>query len=130
MSAGDDFRILPQYQPIAREIGLDAEGVFSHGAIAVWRSIPERENCTLDAELRDGRKIRWHIKRYRSGRATKGAAEAEGRGIELLNSAGIATVPLVGWGKLADGRSFVISEDLKDFRAADKAIEGGFPFDR
>src|SRR5947207_3803 len=124
----DDFRVLPRYQPIVREIGLDGEAMFSHPQIQVWRSIPERENCTLDARLADGREIRWHIKRYRAG--SKNAAEDEVRGIELLNSKKIPTVPLVGWGKLADGRSFVISEDLKDFRAADKAIQSGLPFDR
>lgn len=112
-----------------RQIGLDAEAVFSHPDIQVWRSIPERENCTLDAAL-DGREIRLHIKRYRATRSSKDAAEAEVSGIELLRSHDIPTVPLVGWGKLADGRSFVITEDLKDFRAADKAIAGGLPFDR
>jgi hypothetical protein len=83
----------------------------------------------LDATL-NGRPIRLHIKRYRAGRRSKNAAEAEVAGIELLNTHGIPTAPLVGWGKLADGRSFVISEDLKDFRAADKAIASGLPFDR
>jgi hypothetical protein len=121
------FHVDPRYQPIMREIGLDAEAVFSHPDIQVWRSIPDRENCTLDATL-NGRAIRLHIKRYRVG--SKNAAEAEVAGIELLNSHQIPTVPLVGWGKLADGRSFVISEDLKDFRAADKAIASGLPFDR
>src|SRR5688572_22360427 len=105
----DHFHVDPRYQPLMREIGLDAEAVFSHPDINVWRSIPDRENCTLDATL-DGREIRLHIKRYRAG--SKNAAEAEVSGIQLLNSHQIPTVQLVGWGKLADGRSFVISEDL------------------
>ena len=125
----DHFQVAPRYQPIMREIGLDAEAVFSHPQIKVWRSIPERENCTLDAML-DGREIRLHIKRYHAGRSSKNAAEEEVGGIELLHAHQIPTVELVGWGKMVDGRSFVISEDLKDFRAADKAIELGFPFDR
>src|SRR3954465_7674570 len=129
-SGGHDyFHVDPRYQPIMREVGLDAEAIFSHPDIKVWRSIPERENCTLDATL-EGRPIRLHIKRYRAGASPKNAAEMEVAGIELLRSREIPTVPLVGWGKLADGRSFVISEDLKDFRAADKAIAGGLPFDR
>jgi heptose I phosphotransferase len=128
-SGRDYFQIDPRYQPLMRQIGLDATAVFEHPYIKVWRSIPERENCTLDAEL-DGREIRLHIKRYRAVRSSKNAAEVEVSGIELLNANQIPTVPLVGWGKLADGRSFVISEDLKDFRAADKAIASGLPFDR
>jgi heptose I phosphotransferase len=50
------------------------------------------------------------------------------RGIELLQRAGIPTVPLVGWGTLADGRSFVVSLDLNGFRDAEKLVQGGLPF--
>src|SRR6185436_4007236 len=127
--ARDHFQVDPRYQPIMRQIGLDAEAVFSHPDIQVWRSIPERENCTLDATL-EGREIRLHIKRYRATRSSRTPADEEVRGIQLLNQHEIPTVPLVGWGRLADGRSFVISEDLKDFRAADNVIAAGFPFDR
>ena len=28
-----------------------------------WRSIADRENCTLDTKV-GGRKVRWHVKRY------------------------------------------------------------------
>jgi hypothetical protein len=125
----DQFHVNPSYQPLMRMIGLDADGVFSHPDIKVWRSIPERENCTLDAMV-DGREVRLHIKRYHAGRSSKNEVEEEVGGIELLHAHQIPTVQLVGWGELADGRSFVISEDLKDFKAVDKAIELGFPFDR
>src|SRR5947207_761846 len=128
-SGRDRFQVNPQYQPLMRQIGLDAAAVFSHPDINVWRSIPERENCTLDATL-DGREIRLHIKRYRATRGSQTPADEEVRGIQALLAQEIPTVPLVGWGRLADGRSFVISEDLKDFRAADQAIACGFPFDR
>ena len=127
--ARDHFQVDPHYQPIMRQIGLDAEAVFSHPDIKVWRSIPERENCTLDAKL-DGREIRLHIKRYVATRRSQTPADEEARGIGLLNQFEIPTVPLVGWGRVADGRSFVITEDLKDFRAADKAIAAGLPFDQ
>jgi len=30
--------------------------------------------------------------------------------------------PLVGWGKLVDGRSFVITEDLCGYRDAEKMV--------
>lgn len=38
-------------------------------------------------------------------------------------------MPLVGWGKLADGRSFVITEDLAGYRDAEKMVEAGTPFE-
>ncbi len=127
--ARDEFQVASGYQPLMREIGLDAQAVFEHPQIKVWRSIAERENCTLDAE-RDGREIRLHIKRYRAVRGKRTPAEEEVAGIGLLVERGIATVPLVGWGRLADGRSFVISEDLKGFEAADKLIERGVAFEK
>src|SRR6185503_19070606 len=34
-----------------------------------------------------------------------------------------------GWGKLADGRSFFVTADLAGYRAADKLIEAGTPFE-
>ena len=37
---------------------------------------------------------------------------------------------LVAWGKLEDGRSFIITDDLAGFQPADKLLAGGFPFDR
>ena len=42
-------------------------------------------------------------------------AEDEARGIRALEVEGIKTVPLVGWGKRADGRSFIITEDLTGY---------------
>jgi len=106
-------------------IGLDAEAVFDHPDIRVWRSIADRENCTLDAEV-DGRRVRWHVKRYTAVR-TPGAtpAEREVAGVRLLVEAGIPTVPLVAWGVLGDRRSFVIVEDLAGYRPGDKLLETG-----
>src|SRR6185503_11861775 len=34
-----------------------------------------------------------------------------------------------GWGKLADGRSFFVTADLAGYRAADKLIDAGTPFE-
>lgn len=113
------------YQPLMRMIGLDAEAVFDHPDIRPWRTIADRQNCTLDAEV-DGHKIRWHVKRYtaaRAGRITP--AEAEVHGIGLLQRAGIPTVPLVAWGVLADRRSFVVVDDLAGYRPGDKLLESG-----
>lgn len=125
----ESFRVAPQYQPILREIGLDATGVFDHPMIKVWRSIPERENCTLDAELEDGRRIRFHIKRFKPQFGTSTPADEESRGIRYLQTEGIATVPLVGWGKLHDGRSFILTEDLTGYRDAEKLVRDGLRFE-
>src|SRR5688572_12921078 len=118
------FHVLPQYQPLMRIVGLDAETVFDHPDIAAWRKLPDRENCTLDAEL-DGRRVRLHVKRYTATRPMKD----EVAGIQLLQGAGIPTVPLVAWGETGDGRSFVMSEDLAGYSAADKLVEAGTPFE-
>src|SRR4051794_14820630 len=102
-----------------RMIGLDAEAVFTHPRIVAWRKLPDRENCTLDAEG-----VRLHIKRY----ASADAAPSEVAGIELLQQANISTIPLVGYGNVADGRSFLITEELDGYRGADKLIASGLPF--
>ena len=119
------FHVLPQYQPVMRRVGLDAEAVFDHPDIVAWRKLPDRENCTLDAEI-DERKTRLHVKRYLTS-AT--AAADEVKAIELLRDASIPTVPLVGWGTTANGRSFVITEDLTGYRDAEKLIAAGTAFE-
>jgi hypothetical protein len=119
------FRVLPQYQPLMRVVGLDAEAVFDHPDIVAWRKLPDRENCTLDGEF-DGKPIRLHIKRYLT---KSSAADEEVKAIELLRDAGIPTVPLVGSGRVADGRSFVITEDLAGYRDAEKMVAAGTPFE-
>src|SRR5687768_17634199 len=130
VSRRDTFHVSPTYQPVLRELGSDAEAIFTDPRIVVWRSIRERENCTLDAELVDGRRVRWHVKRHQAVRGRTTPAAEEARGIQLLQSHQIPTVPLVGWGNLADRRSFVIAEDLAGLRAADKLIaEGGATFE-
>jgi hypothetical protein len=124
--APDILHAAAGYQPLMRRIGLDAEAVFEHPDITPWRTIADRQNCTLDFEGEDGRPVRWHVKRYTAvrGRA-KTPAEQEVAGIRLLQDAGIPTVPLVGWGVLADRRSFVIVDDLAGYRPGDKVLPAG-----
>jgi hypothetical protein len=120
------FHVDPAHQPAMREIGLDADAVFTHPDIKVWRSITERENATLDATLTDGTRVRWHVKRYRPTRdGGPSPAQQEVEGVRLLEAAEIPTVKIVGFGDLPDGRSFLITEDLAGFAAADKLIESG-----
>src|SRR5687768_2091149 len=104
------FHVAAEHQPAVRVIGLDAEAVFTHADVKPWRKLPDRENCTLDADLGDGRTIRWHVKRYQPTTGPTTPADEEVAGHRLLVEHDIPTAPLVGWGNLADGRSFVITE--------------------
>lgn len=126
------FGVPKAYQPLLRELGLtESERIFTDPRIVIWRSITERENGTLDATLADGRSIRLHVKRYWPQRgAIKPPGEQEADAILLLEFAKIPTVPLVAWGKLDDGRSFLITEDLTGFAPADALIRQGVPFEK
>ena len=55
-------------------------------------------------------------------------AEEEANGHRTLSEARIPTAPLIGWGILADGRSFTLFEDLAGYKPADKLIESGTQF--
>lgn len=116
------------YQPLLRQVGLDAEAVFEHPDITCWRKLSDRENCTLDADLPDGRHVRWHVKRYFPSRGPTTAADADVQGHRLLESASIPTAPLVAYGNLPDRRSFVVFDDLTGYTPADKLVERGTPF--
>lgn len=110
-------------------LGLTPEGVFTDPRIVVWRDVTERQNCTLDVPGEGGRAVRLHVKRYRATGGRGSPAGEEVAGIRLLEGAGVPTVPLVAWGELPDGRSFVITEDLAGFRPADKLIAEGVAFE-
>ncbi len=125
----NQLQVAPDQQPIFREVGLDAQAIFEDPRIVAWRKLPDRENCTLDARLRNGREIRWHIKRYATAAGPQAPADADVAGHKLLEDRQIPTASLVGWGRLSDGRSFVIFEDLAGYLPADKLIESGVPFD-
>ena len=126
-SGGNTFHVVGGHQPLVREVGLDADAVFDREDIKPWRTLSDRENCLLDAERGDGTLVRLHVKRFPAGVKGTPAAD-EVRGIEALQRAGIPTVPLVGWGSLVDGRSFVVSLDLQGFRDAEKLVQAGLPF--
>jgi hypothetical protein len=128
-SARTGFFVSPAQQPTMREVGLDAESIFEDSRIVAWRSLPDRANCTLDADLLNGIHIRWHIKRYNAASGST-AVEDEVNGHRLLVEAGIPTAPLVGFGRLPDHRGVVIFDDLAGFTPADKLLERGTPFDR
>lgn len=123
----DTFRLQPGYQPLMRMLGIDAREIFRHPDIKVWRKLPDRENCTLDCEF-EGRPLRLHIKRYRAPRWWNSPADDEVAGIMALNAADIPTVPLVGWGSLANRKSFVITANLGEYTDAEKLVQGGLAF--
>jgi len=128
------FLVTADYQPMVRMIGLDAGAVFDDPRVVSWRKLPDRENCTIDADLPEGeqgtKRVRLHLKRYAAGRGGSSPADDEVRGYCELQSRDIPTAPLVGWGGLSDGRSFTIFLDLAGYAPADKSIERGVPFDR
>ena len=124
MLQSPQFRVAGEYQPLMRMLGLDAQTVFEHPDIHCWRKLPDRENCTLDADLPGGKHLRLHVKRYSSA----GAAVPEVAGHKLLVQAGIATAPLVGWGT-SGGRSFVIFDDLTSYTPGDKLVGQGTRFE-
>lgn len=124
------FNISPHFKPLIEALGLTAEKVFTDPRIVVWRSITERENCTLDIEFPDGKTMRLHVKRYLPAYGFLTPADEEARGIRALEIEKIPTAPLVAHGKLPDRRSFVITADLAGYRAADKLIAEGYPFEK
>jgi len=119
------LHVLPQYQPLFRELALDAAGVFTCPDIHIWRKLPDRENGTLDT-LIAGRPVRLHVKRY----PTRAQADQELQGHRLLEQAQIPTMTLAAFGHTIDNRSFVMFEDLAGYQPADKLIAAGMDFDR
>jgi len=110
------YQVESAYADLLKRAGLiDAMSVFENPAIEPWRSIKERENCVLDLE-----DTRLHIKRNKKGFS---GVEDEVAGIRHLQKAGIATVPLAGYGKLNDGRGFVITEHLNGFEDCERLLE-------
>lgn len=122
-----NLHVAPEWQPIFREIGLDAEAIFTHPAIKPWRSLRDRENCILDATLVDGRHVRLHVKRFPAGYDTS-KKELDGQQALLANE--IPTLEIVAYGKLEDGRGFIVSNDLAGYAAADKIIHSREDFER
>lgn len=68
--------------------------------------------------------LRLHVKRDLH-RPRAAPSEAEADGLLALRAVAIPTAELVAHGRLDDGRSFVITEDLTGYVAADKLLAGG-----
>lgn len=128
MGTGDSFLVEPAYAELMREVGLDARTIFTDSRIKVWRSLPDRENATLDHVRAYGVPIRLHIKRYPAGKANMAAAELKGHA--LLLSAGVPSAKIIASGIGPDASAFIVLQDLAGYFAADKLLEQGFPFDK
>ncbi len=116
------YQVESAYADLLKRAGLpDAMSIFDNPAIQPWRSIKERENCVLDID-----ETRLHIKRNKKGYR---GVEDEVAGIRHLQKAGIATVPLAGYGRLNDGRGFVITEHLNGFEDCERLLERGTRFE-
>jgi hypothetical protein len=124
------FHIAPRYQPVFQALHLTPETIFTDPRILIWRSITERQNCTLDTEFGDGEPLRLHIKRYLPANGSMTPADEESQGIRALEIEQIPTTPLAAHGNLPDRRSFIITADLAGFRAADKLIADGYDFEK
>ena len=120
--------IAEPYREILGQIGTSPETIFTDPAIKPWRILEDRENCTWDV-LVGGRRVRLHVKRFRATNRRR-RAQAEAEGYRALHERGIATATVAAWGRLDDGRSFIVTEDLAGFAPADKLVEGGEDFDR
>ncbi|MDB5320102.1 MAG: waaP [Phycisphaerales bacterium] len=125
----DTLHVTPRYQPLFAALNLTARSLFTDPRIIVWRSITERQNCTLDV-VEAGQTLRLHVKRYQPARGYQTPADDESRGIRALEYEKIPTAPLVAHGKLTDGRSFIVTENLAGHRAADKWIQSSSDFDK
>ncbi len=110
-----------------QEIEFVPQMVFSSPAIKPWRTLSDRENCVWDIATSDGSTVRLHVKRYPPRRDDPAGTEAEA--IQRLQTAKIPTVDIAAWGRLGDGRSFVLLNDLTGFQAADKLVASGVAFD-
>src|ERR1700749_2050123 len=91
--------VAPQYQLIMRERGIDADMIFVHPLIKPWRTLPERENCTLDATLTAGPPIRGNIKGYAGSHAFTLPVRSEVSGFRILKMNQIPPAELIGYGQ-------------------------------
>jgi hypothetical protein len=121
--------VQPQLQSLF-PADFDPETIFTDPRIKSWRHLSDRENCTWDLTAPNGKNIRLHVKRYFPATGTATRARQEAEAAAKLAAAKIPAASIAAWGNLADGRSFVILQDLAGYQPADKLIESGVSFDQ
>ena len=122
------LHVADEFAPVFADLLFTAEMVFQHPEVKPWRTLPDRENCLWDIRRPDGSTLRLHVKRYPQGRRRVARQEADS--FRDLRQAAVPTAKLAAWGTLADGRSFVMIQDLAGFAPADKLIAAGTPFEK
>lgn len=121
--------MVAEHRDLLRDAGIaTAEDVFSDPRLRIWRDLAERDNATLDFHDRAGQVVRLHVKRDKISHRPD-PVDDEAHGIMLLERKGISGAPLVASGRIADGRSFVITVNLDGYTSADRLVEGGHGFD-
>lgn len=121
----ENWQIEETWRPALEAAGLSTlEAWLVDGRITVWRDMRERQNGVLDLEGIG----RFHVKRIHAPRG--GEVLAEVAGVRLLESAGIASVPLVAWGVTGGGQGVLVTSDLAGFRPADERMAAGDAFGR
>ncbi|MFT3788741.1 MAG: lipopolysaccharide kinase InaA family protein [Tepidisphaeraceae bacterium] len=124
---GPYFAVVSEHRELFRAAGFaSAEDLFKDDRLNVWRDLDERDNSTLDFDF-NGQAVRLHVKRDKRPRPDP--VDAEAFGIMLLERKGISAAPLVASGRVADGRSFVVTRNLDGYVSADRLIEQGHSFE-
>jgi hypothetical protein len=127
--AGPYFAVVAEHRELLRDAGLtSAEDVFADPRLRVWRDLDERDNATLDFHDRSGNVVRLHVKRDKVANRPD-PVDDEAHGIMLLERKGISGAPLVASGRIADGRSFVLTLNLEGYASGDRLVESGHRFD-
>ncbi len=120
--------IAEPYREILGGIAKEPRRIFDDPAIVPWRTLEDRENCVWEI-AGEGKTFRLHVKRFRRPQDAL-HAKSEALGYRALQERHIPAAMVAAWGQLADGRSFIATEDLGAFEPADKMVEGGFSFER
>jgi Lipopolysaccharide kinase (Kdo/WaaP) family len=123
------MHIAPPFQAVLTQINFIAADVFTNPAIKPWRTLTDRENCTWDLSIPGQGRIRLHVKRFAPHLPARDPARLEAGGYAALRRHGIPTADVVAWGR-HQRRGFIITQDLDGFKAADKLVEAGIPFER
>jgi hypothetical protein len=121
------MHISSKFQAMLTEIRFRAADVFTNPAIKPWRKLSDRENCTWDLDVPGHGPIRLHVKRFAP--LARDLARAEAAGYAALLRHEIPSAQVVAWGR-HDQRAFIITLDLAGFKAADKLVDAGIPFER
>ncbi len=122
--SADDIHASADWSAVFAIAGIDGGAVFTDPRVKVWRRLDGRENAVLQLPGAP----RLHVKRYLTPAAGMTPAETEARALNLLTGAGVGCPTVAGWGQLADGRSFIMTEDLAGHASCQEILRNGGTF--